>query len=275
MERWGTNGPIIKLPGTKEGSFFALGGPPTRTDGISLPAGPRNTVTLIYDWGNLGSVAFPFLLAITVSGILALALRRAAIRSGLPRAREPCARCRFEKGLLKRGTCERQCAVNDLPSLPLLLFIACTTFAILAAFYPSIVLTYVLPFTNPASGIPEVLLGVMLVASATASIAIAAYFAQDLPGHRELLIRGAVAGTLVGVLLSVLGNDMAGQVGAVLAPLSLGVLVIGLALEWRARLGRPALGLRAIGAAAIPLFLIAIMASVRIGEVLYYAAQSG
>ena len=231
-------------------------------------------MTLVVDWSNLGLVAFPFLLSITTATLLALLLRRAAELSGLPRSREVCVGCVHEPALLRDGYCRQNCVINSLPSTPLVLFIGSATFALLTAFFPDVVLTYILPFGFTNSEIPGILEGLLLVSAGGASVTIAGYFAQDLAAHRELLNRVALLIALAGLIVGAGTSGAVSQTAETLVPLGLGMLLVGLAIEWRARRGRPTLGLRALGFSATPLFVIAVLALIRIAQILALANAS-
>jgi hypothetical protein len=229
-------------------------------------------VGLVFDWNNLGQVALPFFVSITVAAFLALFLRKAAEQSRLPRAREPCARCRFERGLLARGDCEESCAVNTLPTLPILLFVAAASLATLAFAFPEVVKTYLIPFGLYDATYPDILLTLILVTNAGAAVALAAYFVQDLPYHRDLFNFGAAGAALVGLFLGSAGEGAVGTGAELLVPLALSALLLGLASEARARQGRPTFGLRALGLTTVPLFLVTLLALGRIVEIVRLAA---
>ncbi|MCI4331109.1 MAG: hypothetical protein L3K19_04600 [Thermoplasmata archaeon] len=229
---------------------------------------------LIFDWGNLSQVALPCFVSLTVGAFLALFMRRAADHSRLPRTRERCVRCRFEEGLIERGTCEQSCAVNAMPTLPLVLFVAVTSVAALAFLYPDVVVTYLLPFGSPLPAYPDILLTLVLVTNLAAAVALAAYFVQDLPYHRDLFNFGAAAAALVGLFVGTTASGVVRIDGQILVPVALGALLFGLAAEARARQGRPAFGLRALGVATAPLFLLTVLALGRIVEIVRIAASA-
>lgn len=231
-------------------------------------------MALLFDWGNLGRVALPFFLSITIGAVLALFLRRAADQSLLPRARERCVRCRYEDGQIARGRCDEACAVNAMPTLPLVLFVAVSSLAALTFLYPGVVRTYVLPFEFSTPGMPDILLDLVLVTNVAAAVALAAFFVQDLPYHRDLFNLGAVVTALAGlVAATTVPGAWAGDVAAAV-PVALAALLLGTAAELRARRGRPAYGLRALGAATAPLFLVTILALGRIVEIVQLAVQA-
>lgn len=231
-------------------------------------------MSLVFDWANLGEVALPCLVSITGAAFLATFLRHAAEQSRLPRRRERCVRCRFESELMESGECQEACAVNALPTLPLVLFVAVSTLGALTYFFPDTVRTYILPFDSPDPAYAAILLDVVLVATLSAALVLAAYFVQDLPYHRDLFTLGGVAAALVGLTLGTMGGGLWPSEGAVLVPVGLTAVLLGLAAESRARRGRPAFGLRSLGAATSPLFLVTFLAFGRIAEVLALAAQA-
>ena len=230
---------------------------------------------LVYDWYNLHTVALPFLISVTAAAGMALLLRRASERSGLPRAREPCTQCRNEPQLLQEGFCVQPCAVNALPTLPLALFVTSTTFAILAGLFPDTVLTYVVPFSTVNPDLPETLRFLLLVTCAAASLSIVGYFAQDLPSHRAAFEEAAVVVAVAGLFVGVTFGGTIGQDVAFVVPVALAALMISVAMSRRAKVSRPVFGLRALAFATAPLFLLAILATLRILEILSYASQSG
>jgi hypothetical protein len=231
-------------------------------------------VSLVFDWANLGDVALPCLVSITGAAFLATFLRRAAEQSRLPRSRERCIRCRFESQLEEFGDCQEACAVNVLPTLPLVLFVAVSALAALTFFFPATVRTYILPFDYPDPAYAAILLDVVLVATLSAALVLAAYFVQDLPYHRDLFTLGAAAAALAGLFVGTTGSGVAPTDAAILVPIALTAVLLGLAAEARARRGRPAFGLRSLGAATAPLFLVTVLAFGRIAEVLALAAQA-
>lgn len=225
-------------------------------------------MTLLVTWSNLALVTLPFVLAIGVSVGLAFLLRRAARESGLPRARETCVDCAHEAGLVEAGACEQRCAVNELPALPLALFVGCSTFAILAIVFPAVVLTYVLPFWAPTSTTTEVLLILLIASSVGGAVALALYCLQDLPEQRELLLRGSMVVAIAALAAALLTSGGALSVAEGLGAAALAVILVAAAVDRRARLGRPTLGLRTMGVAVVPLLLVSTLAVVRIVEIL-------
>jgi hypothetical protein len=161
--------------------------------------------------------------------------------------------------------------VNAGPGIPLTLFVACSTFALFALLAPSAFVEFVLPFGLTGPGVEELLVGGLVGANAGAALLMAAYLLQDLPIHREGLRRGSLV-----VALGSLGLTGLATVGplrwvTLLTPLALGGLVLSAAVEWRARTGRPAFGLKAVGIATAPLFLGVLLAMVRIVQVVQLA----
>jgi hypothetical protein len=230
-------------------------------------------VSLVFDWGNLGQVALPCFVSITIAAFLALFLRQASDQSRMPRSRERCVDCRFESELIADRRCEQACSVNTMPTLPLVLFVAVASLAALTFLFPDVVRTYLLPFEFSTPAYPDVLLGLILVTNVGAAIALAAFFVQDLPYHRDLFNFGASAAALLGLLVGTSASGNLRADGQLLVPVALVALLLGLGAEARARRGRPAFGLRSLGAATAPLFLVTILALGRIVEVIQLAAQ--
>jgi len=227
-------------------------------------------VAVYADWANLGNVAVPFLVSTTVAALLTLGLWYLARRSGLPRAREPCATCVNERELLRTGHCsDRACAVNSLPLLPLSLFACSAMVAVLSVGWPGTMTTYILPSGLRPGSFSIVLLYLVLIASAGSSLAIAAYFLQDqrLTRHGFLLAAGGTG--VFAVFLALLAGPV-GLVASGLSTLALTAVLIAMGIEHRARLGRPLLGLRSVGVAALPLFLVTFLASIRIFQIVVY-----
>ncbi|MCI4350247.1 MAG: hypothetical protein L3K15_01865 [Thermoplasmata archaeon] len=226
---------------------------------------------LVVDWGNLGVVALPFLTCLSVSGLLGIGLYRVAAASGVPHRRERCVRCRFVESLRRSGTCHEVCAVNHFPQLPAVLFVATGTFSLLLLFFPTITYEYVLPFQVSPPDLGGILLGLLAAANLGGSIVLAAYLLQDRAASRELFNRVSAGGALIGIVLGVAGPPPLRMAAVVLTPVALGSLLVGLGLEYRARSGRPAVGMRTVGAATLPLFLILLTASARLVELLINA----
>lgn len=226
---------------------------------------------LVLLWSHLGGVALPFLIALTAACLLAWGLQRVAETTGLPRLRERCIGCRAESNLLATGRCPEPCAVNDGPTLPLLVFVGSATTAVFAAADPADFRLYVLPYGLTGPGIPDLLLALLVGANALAGVLLAAFFVQDRRDHQELFARGSAIlalGALVGLGLS---DGPAGPWVDLAVPVALTALLLGVAIEWRARHGRPAFGLRTIGFAAAPLFLVALLATIHLVQVLQLA----
>lgn len=231
-------------------------------------------------WANLWLVGLPFLLCACVGGIFSVFLWRAAWKSGMPHRREPCATCVFEKALIKQGYCKESCAVNTIPMLPLVLFLATCTFALLFLFFPSVVFTYLLPSTspNPTTSVPEwqqSIRTVVAAANGAAAVLLGAYFVQDTAWHRELFLRVAAAGSLAGIVIGVTAPGPVGQVALEVTPFALLAVLLSAALESRARWGRPVLGLRALGISTTPLFIVTLVGIARILSVLSAANARG
>lgn len=234
---------------------------------------------LLLDWANLWSVALPFFICISVAAIFTVFLWRAAWKSGLPHRREPCATCYFEDKLIRQGTCRESCAVNVLPTLPLLLFLFTCSFALFFIFFPSLVLQYLLPGTgsSPGSVNPQLLdASIALVAGANggAAVLLAGYFVQDKAWHREFFFRISAAGTISGIVLGLVVPGPIGTYAIDATPFALGAVLLGAGLEHRAIAGRPVLGMKALGASTVPLFLVAVVVMFRIFFVLSAAYPS-
>jgi hypothetical protein len=229
-------------------------------------APPTTSVGLIVDWGNLALVALPFLTCLGVSGLVGIGLFRVAAESGVPHRRERCLRCRFVESLRRSGTCHEVCAVNHFPQLPAVLFVATATFALLFVFFPKLTYEFVLPFQVSPPDLADILLGLLAAANLGGSIVLAAYLLQDRAASRELFNRVSAAGGIVGIALGVAGPLPLRGAAVVLTPVALGCLLVGLGMEYRARLGRPAIGLKTVGAATLPLFLILLTATARLVE---------
>jgi hypothetical protein len=223
-------------------------------------------VPFVLLWSNLGQVALPFSIALTVAAVLALPLRRAAERSGLPRGRERCVGCVAEPGLLRQGYCVERCAVNRGPGLPMVLFVATATLALFALFDPAGFARAVLPFDLTGPGIAATVAAMLIGANAGAALLLAAFFLQDLPVHRKLFLEGSLAAALFGLILPTVGPGSAMGRTDLLTPLALGAVLLVGAVEVRARVGRPAFGWRAVGLAIAPLILVGAFAAVRLVE---------
>lgn len=226
---------------------------------------------LYLDWGNLVTVSFPFIVSVTAAGILAIALRHLSDTEGLPTARERCVGCRFESKLIRSGECRLDCAVNALPSLPLVLFVVTTSFALLALAFPSMLLTYVLPTGRYAPATPAILVGIVFTANGAASLATAGYFVQSSRRYRRTFLQGLIVAVLLGLVVGSATTGGARALATALTPFALGSLLVGLAIEHRARMGRPALGLKALGASTVPFFIVTVLSLVRIYEILRIA----
>ncbi|MCI4319406.1 MAG: hypothetical protein L3J87_02110 [Thermoplasmata archaeon] len=232
-------------------------------------------MVLVVDWENLAFVALPFLTCLGISGLLAIGLYRVAAVSGVPHRRERCLRCRFVEALHRSGTCHEPCAVNQVPQLPAVLFVATCTFALLFLFFPTVSFEYVIPFEFSPPDLGAVLLGFLAAANFGGSVVLAAYLLQDRAVSREMFNRVAAFGAVLGILLGLAGPAWVRGPAIVLTPVALAALLLGVGLEYRARLGRPAVGLRAVGAATLPLFLLILVASARLVQLLLYARPIG
>lgn len=235
---------------------------------------------------NLWVLALPALICACISAIFTLMLWRAAWKSGLPHRREPCVTCVFEADLIRKGTCTENCAINSLPTLPLMLFFISSGLTLMCVFFPTIVTQYVIPFNlSPASLGPMILVGIG-AANGGAAVLLAAYFVQDKAWHRELFIRGATAATIVGLIAAstlaaldripsvAAGYPWLSAIGAEadwLTPLGLFAIIMAMALEHRARLERPVLGLRSLGMTTVPMFFMVVVGLARMLEILSYA----
>jgi hypothetical protein len=222
---------------------------------------------LVLLWANLGQILLPALVALTVAAFLAMPLRRAAERSGLPRVREPCVGCVAESYLLEHGYCRERCAVNSASSVGVLLFVGTTSTAIFAYLDPADFVRLVLPTSPGATAVPGLLLDLVVGSNAGAALLVGAYFSQDLPGFRRGLLEGSAT---VSLGLMTIGEALPGpglHWVSLLLPLSLAAIVLGVGVEWRARHGRPAFGFRTLGLAAAPLFLLAALATIRIIQI--------
>jgi hypothetical protein len=250
--------------------------PPPNGDGLDprsalqrqvyRPLQGRVAVPFVLLWSNLGGVALPFLAALTLSAVFAIPLRRAAEGSGLPRARERCLGCAAERALLRRGYCTERCVVNGGPAVPLVLFVATSTFVLFALFAPAAFARAVLPFALGGPGVAQVLAGLLVGTNAAAAVLLAAFFFQDRAATRRLFVEGAVVVALLGLLLAGLAPLLRVPGATLLTPLALLAVLLFAAIERRARVGRPAFGWRSVGLAAVPLFLVALCATVRLLE---------
>lgn len=239
---------------------------------------------LVIEPNNLWLLALPALICACLSAIFTLLLWRAAWVSGLPHRREPCVTCVFEADLLRKGTCTENCAINSIPTLPLMLFFITSGLTMMCVFFPSLVSTYVIPFNLAPPLLPTLLLVTLGATNGGAAVLLATYFVQDRAWHRELFFRGAAAMTLIGLIAAstLAGLGKAGwitsswlQTAAVeaewLTPLGLFAIIVVVAMEHRARLERPVMGLRGLGLTTAPIFLIVVIGLARMLEILSYA----
>lgn len=214
-------------------------------------------------WQNLWTLALPFFICISTAAFFTVLLWRVAWKSGLPHRREPCATCVFEPGLLTRGTCREVCAVNVIPTLPLLLFLFTASFALLFLFFPSLVFSYLFP-GDVSGNWANAAFVVVAGSNAGAAILLTGYFVQDKAWHRELFFRVAVAGSLVAIVTGLVAPAWLGSFAETLVPVGLVSVLLSASLEHRAQWGRPVLGMRALGMSTLPLFLVAFVAMARI-----------
>lgn len=228
-------------------------------------------MALVADWGNLAIVALPFLTSLGVSGLLATVLYREAARTGVPHRRERCFRCAFASALHSSGTCDERCAVNEMPRIPALLLWVTGTFALLFLLFPATAFAYVLPIELRSPGLFATLAGFLGAANMGGTIVLAAYLLQDRAWSRELFNRIGAGGSIVGLLLGVVSAGFVRSVSLWMTPAALTVLLVGVGLEFRARTGRPTMGLRSIGAATAPLFLTLVVGAVRIVQIVALA----
>jgi hypothetical protein len=86
-----------------------------------------------------------------------------------------------------------------------------------------------------------------------------------------MMLRVAIVMTLVGLCVGAAIGGTTGAIAAEITPLGLGAVLIGIAVEHRARMGRPAIGVRGLGAATLPMFWLGGLALVRIVELVRLA----
>ena len=226
---------------------------------------------LVLVWANLDPLVLPFLVALTTAACLALPLRTAAERSGLPTARERCIGCRAEAVLLASGRCPERCTVNELGAVGRATFVATAAVAVFAGLAPSSLAGFAFPLGDGSGPAAAVLLALVIGGNAAAAALIAVFFLQDLPEHRTALLTVGASAALAAMTV---GRAVAGpvaRVAALVLPITLVVLVLGLGAEWRARHDRPAFGLRSLGLATAPLFGLAVLAAIRVGQILALA----
>jgi hypothetical protein len=219
--------------------------------------------TIVIDWGNLWLVALPVLTSASIAGIFSIFLWRSALK-GLPYRREDCEECVYGEELLEKGYCTEPCAVNMIPTLPLVLFIFTATLSILAVFYPSVVYTYLIPFVS--SNTTLALYGMLTASCLMSSILLAGYLLQERALDREAFTRVAIVGTLGAIALAPFF-----QVAAILVPTGLFLVLVALGIEVRARRGKNLLGMTSIGFATLPLFVITLIGLMRILQILRIA----
>jgi hypothetical protein len=218
---------------------------------------------LVVVWANLWAVALPVMTSISVAGIFSVFLWRIT-RKGLPYRREECEDCVFEKDMRLKGYCTEPCAVNQIPTLPLLLFAFITTLSVLAVFYPVVVNTYVLPYVS--SQLSLVVYGFLTATCLMSSVLLACYLLQERAVEREVVSRIAIVGTLAAIVLTPFL-----QVAAVFVPTCLFLMLVGIGIELQARKGKNLLGLRTIGFATLPLFVITLIGLLRVLQIIRIA----
>jgi hypothetical protein len=200
-------------------------------------------------------------------------------RKELKFMREQCVDCEEEAELLETGQCSQSCAVNQVPTLPLVLFFFSVTFAVVALFYSAMVYTYILPVqlssdvananhialaSNPI--LYDALYGLLVASCVVSAAVLAAYLMQDKPLYREVMSRGAVVGVLASLFMApFLSTAM------ILVPVGLFILLVSVGMELRARKGRPLVQLNTLAIGTIPLFVISIAALLKIIEMLGFA----
>ena len=218
---------------------------------------------IILVWANLWVVALPFLTNGCIAGVFTVFLSRVSRR--LTHHRLVCTHCEFEDALIARGACQESCAVNSVPSLPLLLFFFSFEFALLSLLYPAIASAYIFPESISAfwSGLLQ---GLMLTTTVAATVVLGVYLVQQETRARTWMLRGTLVGTMGVIFIS---SFYAGV--AVLVPIGLFALLLSLGVELRARQGRPLLGLRAIGVATLPRFLLVLIGMLRVYDILRLA----
>ena len=221
---------------------------------------------LVIAWDNLWIVALPLLISGCFSTTLAVFLWRAS-RHGVPHKREFCRTCLHEPALLRRGYCVEPCTVNVIPALPIFLFTFTAGLSILFLFFPQVVDSYILPFVSPV--LTWVLYGMLLATCLLSSLLLGTYLLQEKAHDREVLGRAAVVGTLAALLLSPFLPS-----AAILLPAGLFLVLLAVGVELRARHGQALLGLRTIGFATIPLFLMTLVGLLRILDILRFAGVS-
>jgi hypothetical protein len=228
-------------------------------------------VGLAIDLANLLLVAGPFAVAVLAAALLALRLQRSAGLSPRPSVRERCVGCRYEGDLVDSDVCYQRCSVNELPSLALVVFVVSATFVALALAYPNVLIEFVVPAAFVGASDQHLLLGTLLVAFSGGALAVAAYCVQDRARERRILLQVSIVAALMGLGV---GAAIGGTVGAMaveMTPLALAAVLIGIAVEHRARMGRPAIGIRGLGAATLPMFWLGGLALVRIYEMVRIA----
>ena len=214
-------------------------------------------------WANLWAVALPVLTSTSVAGIFSVLLWKVS-RNGIPFRREECKDCVFSEEMRAKGYCNEPCAVNMIPTLPLLLFAFTATLSVLAVFYPDIVNTYLLPFVS--SQLDLVIYGILTATCLMSAILLAGYLLQEKAADRAVLARIAIVGTLGAIVLTPFL-----EAAAILVPTGLFLLIVAVGVELQARKGKNLLGLRTIGFATLPLFVMTLIGLLRILQLLRIA----
>jgi hypothetical protein len=228
-------------------------------------------VGLAIDLANLFLVAGPFAVAVLAAALLALLLHRSAGLSPRPSVRERCVGCRYEGDLVESDLCYQRCSVNELPSLALVVFVVSATFVALALAFPNILVEFVVPAAFVGAADQQLLLGTLLVAFSGGALAVAAYCVQDRARERRMMLQVAIAVTLIGLGVGAAIGGSVGSMAIEITPLGLAAVLIGIAVEHRARMGRPAIGIRGLGAATLPMFWLGGLALLRIYEMVRIA----
>jgi hypothetical protein len=226
---------------------------------------------LAIDVANLLLVAGPFAVAILAAGLLALLLQRSVENSPRSSVRERCVGCRFEGDLVEDDACYQRCGVNELPSLALVVFVVSATFVALAIGFPEVLVDFVVPTSFVGAATQQLLLGTLLVAFTGGALAVAAYCVQDRGPERRMMLRVAIAMSLIGLGVGAAVGGTAGTIAIEVTPIGLAAVLIGVAVEHRARMGRPAIGVRGLGAATLPMFWLGGLALLRIYELVRIA----
>lgn len=218
---------------------------------------------IVVVWSNLWVVALPFLISASCAGIITIFLWKSSWR-GIQHHRAACVTCDSEGNLEAAGTCQEAYALEYVPGLLLLLFFM-ATFAILTLFFPQIILNFVLPF-EAAPNAFTFYYAVIIAGTVAGTALLAGYLVQELSTDRTIFLRATALGTLGAVVVSPIEPVAAG-----LVPIGLLLLLLGVGIELRARTGRPLLGLRSLGLAVLPLFVLTLLGLLRIFELVTIA----